>query len=74
MAAPSGGRRRVYNEEERKVINPFKEAYMKTENPAQRKEIAQIDIFPALFTYWSSVGEDLSPDATNKKTEVCWFL
>ena len=74
MPPPIGGRRRVYNEEERKVMDPFKEAYMKTVTPAERKSIAQIDIFPALFTYWSSIGEDLSSEATDKKTEVRWFI
>jgi hypothetical protein len=70
MQPPIGGRRRVYNEQERKVIDPFKDAYMKTETPAERKAIAQIDIFPALFTYWSSIGEDLNTEETKKRIDV----
>jgi hypothetical protein len=71
MASPIGGRKHVYTEEERKVIDPFKLAYMATQTPAERKQIAQVDIFPALFTYWSSIGVDLNPEETNKRTEVC---
>jgi hypothetical protein len=70
MHPPIGGRRRVYNEQERKAIDPFKDAYMKTETPAERKAIAQIDIFPALFTYWSSIGDDLNTEETKKRIDV----
>ena len=69
MPSPNG-RHRVYNENERKVIDPFKSQYLTTTTPAQRKSLAQAHIFPALFTYWSSVGIDLNPDEMNKRTEV----
>jgi hypothetical protein len=74
MTTPIGGRKRVYTEEERKVIDPFKAAYMGTETPAERKTIAQVDIFPALFTYWSSIGIDLNMDETNKRTQVSKYF
>ena len=70
MSPPVDARRRVYNEQERLLIDPFKAAYMKTESPGERKTIAQIDIFPVLFTYWSSIGDDLNPDEMNKRTEA----
>lgn len=74
MTTPIGGRKRVYTEEERKVIDPFKTSYMETTTPAERKSIAQVDIFPALFTYWSSIGVDLNADETNRRTEVCYYF
>lgn len=70
MPPPSDSRRRVYNEEERKLIDPFKSDYMTTTTPAQRKAIAQAHIFPALFTYWSSIGVDLNPEEMNRRSEV----
>lgn len=63
-------RRRVYNDEERKVIDPYKAEYLLTTTPAQRKTIAQALIFPALFTYWSSIGVDLNPDERNRRSDV----
>ena len=43
---------------------------MSTTTPAQQKLIAQTHIFPALFTYWSSIGVDLNPDEMNKRSDV----
>lgn len=70
MTPPNIVRLRVYNDEERAVINPFKTEYMETTTPGQRKAIAQGQIFPALFTYWSSIGVDLNPIEMNKRQEV----
>lgn len=70
MTQPSTTRPRFYNEAERNVINPFKVDYMKTTTPAERKAIAQIEIFPALFTYWSSIGLVISPAEQDRRTEV----
>ena len=55
---------------ERKVIDPFKEQYMNTTSPAERRALAQADIFPKLFTYWSSIGINLNSDEMNLRTEV----
>lgn len=74
MPPPTGGRPRVYNDEERKVIDPFKEEYMKTTSPAERKALAQGLIFPALFTYWSSIGVDLNTEEFDIRMEVSEFL
>jgi hypothetical protein len=55
-------------------MDKFKEEYMKTTTPAERKTIAQVHIFPALFTYWSSIGVDLSPEEMNRKSDVSKIL
>jgi hypothetical protein len=70
MAPPQDDENRVYNRHEREKINPFKSDYMKTTNPAERKALAQAQIFPALFNYWSSIGIDLNPEEQNKRSEV----
>jgi hypothetical protein len=63
-------RPRTYDKKEREVIDPFKERYMNTTTPAERRSLAQGHIFPELFTYWSSIGIDLNPDEMNKRTDV----
>jgi hypothetical protein len=71
MTTPIGGRKPAYSEDERRVMDKFKTAYMLTETPSERKTIAQVDIFPALFNFWSSKGIDLNTKEKNKRTEVC---
>lgn len=71
MTPPIGNRPRIYNEKEREVMDPFKAQYMNTTTPAERKTMAQSNIFPALFTYWSSIGVDLNPNEMNRRSEVC---
>jgi hypothetical protein len=70
MPPPITVRRRAYNEDERLVINKFKEDYMKSTSPAERKTIAQVKIFPAIFEYWSSIGVDLNPAEQDKRSQV----
>lgn len=62
---PSGHLTQVYNSQEWNVIDPFKSQYMDTTSPAARKTIARIHIFPALFNYWSGVGQVIN-DSTMK--------
>jgi hypothetical protein len=73
MPPPIGVRRRAYNQDERRVIDEFKEEYMKTTTPAERKTISQVKIFPAIFEYWSKIGVDLTPDEMDKRSEVSWY-
>jgi hypothetical protein len=70
MTSPLADRPLVYNEEERKVIDPYKDAYMKSTSPAQRRTIAQVDIFPKLFTYWSKIGLVLTDEEENSRSAV----
>jgi hypothetical protein len=63
-------RQRTYDAKERKVMDPFKERYMNTTSPAERRTLAQAHIFPDLFTYWSSIGINLNPDEMNQRTDV----
>ena len=69
MPPPSTIRCQVYSDEERRLIDPFKEEYMKT-TTSEWKTIAQVKIFPALFTYWSSIGVDLNPGEMDRRSEV----
>jgi hypothetical protein len=55
---------------EREVIDPFKQQYMNTTSPAERRALAQAHIFPNLFTYWSSIGINLNSDEMNQRKEV----
>ena len=52
------------------MMDPFKAQYMNTTTPAQRKTIAQSQLFPALFTYWSSQRVDLNDEEMNKRSQV----
>ena len=70
MTPPIGVRKKVYEDDERDVINPFKDDYMKATTPAERKSIAQNLIFPALFSHWSEIGVDLNPEEENRRSEV----
>jgi hypothetical protein len=70
MSDTIGGRRRVYNEPERKVIDQYKERYMATTTPSQRKNIAKGEMFPHLFNYWSSLGLVFSQEEENRRSDV----
>jgi hypothetical protein len=47
---------KVYNDGELEVINSFKDQYMAALSSAQRKHIAQVEMFPKLFNYWKEQG------------------
>jgi hypothetical protein len=74
MPPPIAKRRRIYNEKERAVMNPFKADFMKTTTPQERKQMAADLILPALFTYWSSCRMVFTPDEIDRRTEVSIFL
>ena len=63
--------RRVYDELERKVMNPFKNDYMNCSTPAERKAFATSKFFPKLFNHWAKIGVNLNSDEMDKRTEVC---
>jgi hypothetical protein len=71
MSDTIGGRRRVYNKLEREVIDQYKERYMMTTTPSQRKNIAKGEMFPKLFNYWSSLGQVISQEDQNRRSDVC---
>jgi hypothetical protein len=73
MTPPLNVHSRVYDKNERKAIDPFKTEYLSTTTPAQRKEMAQGRIFPALFSYWSSIGVDLNPNEMDRRSDVSTF-
>jgi hypothetical protein len=61
---------RVYNVHERASIDVFKIKYMEATTPAARKSIAQLDVFPALFNYWMSIGNIYSTEEIKMKSNV----
>ncbi|KAF8802326.1 hypothetical protein BYT27DRAFT_7112582 [Phlegmacium glaucopus] len=67
---PPGGRlRRVYNVQERAVMDPFKSDYLNATSPSARKTIAQVHIIPALFNYWEGSGQEVDPNKIRAQTE-----
>jgi hypothetical protein len=74
MPPPIGKRPRVYDIEERKVIDVYKADYMKTTSPGERRSMAQGLIFPKLFTYWSENGITLTQEEIDIRTDVSGFL
>lgn len=65
---------RVYDEHELAAIHTFKDKYLEATTPAERKTIAQIDIFPGLFNYWKSIGKVYKKKETRMRSEVCVLL
>jgi hypothetical protein len=49
-------RHQHYTDEERAVLNGYKDQYIKETTPDGRKQLARSTIFPAIFNYWSSRG------------------
>jgi hypothetical protein len=64
-------RKRVYDKHERAVIDVFKDKYFEAKTSTSRKVIAQLDIFPALFNYWKSIGKVYGKKQTRMKSDVC---
>ena len=62
--------RRVYDKQERAVINLFKNEYMEATSPSARKLVCQLNIFPALFNYWETIGVVLDDDEKVSRGKV----
>jgi hypothetical protein len=46
----------VYNKGEHEIIDKYKERYFSAKSPSERKSLAQLEMFPALFDYWKKKG------------------
>jgi hypothetical protein len=44
-----------YTVEERKIIEPYKDAFRSQQSKAGRLQILKCDILPAIFNYWVSI-------------------
>jgi hypothetical protein len=44
-----------YTIQERKIIEPYKDAFRSQESKAGRLQILKCDILPAIFNYWVSI-------------------
>lgn len=65
-----GTRHRVYSVEELKIINKFKDKYMAATSSTERKNCAQLEMFPKLFNYWKDNGKIYDQDQTKIKSNV----
>ena len=61
---------RVYNTQERQVIDAFKDSYMQASTPAVRTWIAKNQIWPAIFKYWTDNGDVIDDSELQKRTVV----
>lgn len=57
----------LYSSEERAVIDVYKEEYLKTTSPDDRKRLAQTKILPAIFNYWSQKEIDITDPTARTK-------
>lgn len=71
MNPPNDRSLRKYNAAERAILDPSKEPYMAAPTAAARRVIAQRDIFPALWNYWSQQGVPFSPSEIQRREKVC---
>jgi len=67
-------RRSKYSVQERAILNAHKDNYKKQTTPAGRMQVAQTDILPAIFNYWSSQGIEFTDGEIEGRTKVNdWF-
>jgi hypothetical protein len=64
-------RRRVYNEQERKILDGFKDRYLAQKTPGDKKFFAENDIYPGIFNHWEDNGMVFSVNEKKKREEVC---
>ena len=74
MAAPAGRLERVYSKEERLLIDPFKTEYLEANSPAARKAIVLTKILQPLLEYWEKIGEKVSTDKMEQRSDVTILL
>jgi hypothetical protein len=66
-----GTSHRVYSKEEHQVIDQYKDKYLAANSSTERKNIAQLEMFPDLFNYWKSQGIVYDNEKTRTKANVC---
>lgn len=55
-----------YDIETLEQIMPFKESFVKSITIAERAQILQTEILPAMFTYWSAKGKNPKDEEESK--------
>lgn len=73
MPPPAGGLERVYDEDERLIIDPFKKDYLNATSPGARKRVTEAFILPKLFEHWAKIGKPVPQDETEARTKVKFF-
>lgn len=59
-----------YSVQERAILNSHKDHYKQQTTPAGRMHVAQTDILPAIFNYWSSQGVEFTDGEIERRTKV----
>lgn len=59
-----------YSVQERAILNSHKDNYKQQTTPAGRMHVAQTDILPAIFNYWSSQGVEFTDGEIEGRTKV----
>ena len=67
MAAPAG---RVYNENERAIIDAHKTEYLKLTSPASRKAYVQTKILSPLLDFWAERGQPVPSEKKDERNNV----
>jgi hypothetical protein len=65
---------RVFNDQERTILEAFKDQYFDAPTPEARKELAKWVIFPEIFNYWKGLGMVFTTAQEDKKKAVCRIL
>ena len=62
-----------YTVAERKILEPFKEAFRSEESKAGRLEILKSEILPAIFNYWASIEPDpMEEEESRRRAKVSY--
>jgi hypothetical protein len=70
MTTPAGRVQRVYKDDERHCIDPYKTEYLNATTPTARKLIVQAKILPDLFEHWARIGQEVPNDKMAKRRDV----
>lgn len=70
LDVPAGRRERVYDDEERKHIDPYKTEYLNAKSAAGRRTIVQNKILPDIFEYWAKIGQEVPKEAMASRSAV----
>ena len=68
---PLGPNHRVFNDQERAVLEEFRDKYMEALSPDARKDLAVDSIFPNIFNYWKGLGMVFTLAQEEAKKAVC---
>ena len=68
--AKDASKYRVYSDSDHVIIDKYKDIYMAATSSTQRKNLAQLKMFPELFNHWKSQGKVYEKDKLLLKAKV----